>query len=474
VPKVKVTIGNDRPPRPALGSTTTAFIVGLAERGPVGEVIEIKSTGQLVTLCGARVAYSPVYDVLDVAFRRGLSRALFSRRVGPAAASATKKLKAGATDVLEAIASSPGEWANDAEIDTEDGVTPETFHVKVTLDGDLLETSPELADNDAAVAWASKFSAFITLKKLAAGIPDEQSVKLAGGADDRNNVDDVVIAKGLELFGADLGTGQVAAPGFTDEATQAAVMAHCEAMQRVPVLDGEDTDDADELIEQVGKLRSLPGARQTAVFAPWDIVPGLALGTTRTVPPCGRQLGAIAAVDAKSGTANVPAAGDEGKDTYPIGLSQTYSDEDRERLNEAGVNISIVEENVVTTFGWRTLADPVTEAGTWLSLASARQVIAMAAEVRSVLKRYLFKPLDAKGIRRAAAEGACQNEVIKPAYQANGVFGDTEAEAAQVVVEQDVSPTDGSIGKLTGNLTARPTPFSEEIDFQVSATSEAL
>jgi hypothetical protein len=472
-PGINVKIGNDQVPGRSPGSSGRAFIAALAAKGPLDTPIEVRSIYEAVLAFGERIAESPLYDVLDVAFRRGLDHAIVARSAGDAAAVAKKALKAGETNVLEVLATSPGEWANSVEAEVVDGVTPGTIHLKVLLGEVVTETSPELADNDAAVAWAATYSKLIRLKKLAATKPAVQKVKLAGGVSDNGSVDATVIGTTLEAFGPDYGTGQVYAPGFTDEETQTAVLAHCAARLRTPILDGLDTADADELIEQVGALRSVDGHKHAAVFVPWDVVPGLSIGTTRTVPPGARQIGAIAAVDRASGTSNLPAAGDEGKDSYAVGLSQTYSNEDIERLTAAGINVSVIDDNEVTTMGWRTLADPVTEE-VWLSLASSRQVLAMAAEVRTVLKRYLFKPLDSQGITRNGAEGACKAEVIKPAYQAGAIFGATEGEAGQVTVEQNVDPGDASIGKLTGRMAVRPTEFSEVIEFEVVASSRAL
>lgn len=475
LPQVKAQLGESRPTSSLPGDTGTAFIVGLTDHGPVAEPQLIRSLAQYVDTFGPRVAYGTLYDTLDVAFHEGLDHAYVLRCVGPAAVVASKNLTNPASEnTLKAVATSPGPWANTTEVAITEGVTGGTIHVRVSVAGVLKENSPELANNTAAVAWAAN-SAYIRLEDLGKGNPKVQTVTLAGGADDRTNVNSTVITAALVKFGADLGPGQVAVPGNTAEAVQNAIIGHCAEKLRVPVLDPVDTPTAATYVANAGALRGTEGAKQGGMFAPWDIAPGLSLGTTRIVPPCARQLGAMARVDGAAGTPDTAAAGPEGgKALYCIGLTQTFSREDRESLNNAGVNVSILDEGVPTTFGWRSLADPVNQRG-YLPLSTARLAMGLAFGARSVLRKYLFfRKLDPNGKTKANAKTDIENEVIKPAYSAEAIYGLTESEAAEVTVEQEVNPTDGSIGRLTATLGFVPTEFAEVIELTVTETNEAL
>jgi phage tail sheath protein FI len=474
LPGVPTEIGESLPTQSLPSSTGTAFIVGTAERGPVNVPIPLQSMTQYGAKCGGRAVYSPIYDTLDVAFDRGLNQAYFVRRVGPAAVTAHKTLVNGASaNTLEATATSPGEWANTIVVEIVAGTAEGHFKVRVLNGTTLLEASPEVTTNAAAVAWAAASSSTIVLKDLGSGPAKVQKVTLASGADDRTNVNAEVIAAGLALFTADLGSGQVAVPGNTAEAVQLAVIAHCDAMERTPILDAEDTAESANIIAAAVALRSATGARQGGVFEPWDIAKGIASGTTRTVPPCARQLGAIAAVDAQTGNASEPAAGDNGKAReggLVIGLARTRTDAEREALNDAGVNVSVIEDAVPTTLGWRTLADPVTDRR-WLALNVARVLTSIAYEARTVLKRYLFKRTDAQGKRRGEAEAAVRNGVLKPLYVGEALTGTSEADAFSVTVTQETSPTDGSIAKFEAQIGASPPEFAEQIPLTVVATN---
>jgi hypothetical protein len=375
-------------------------------------------------------------------------------------------------EALEINATSPGEWANSVVVEVVAGGTEGTFKLRVLIGEKLEESSTDLVDTAAAVAWAAGYSSLITLKSLGSKDPKAQKVTLASGADDRANVTAKVIAEGLELFTPDLGQGQVAAPGNTAEDVQLAVIAHCDATERTPFLDAEDTEEYSDIVAAALALRSADGAHQGGIFDPWDIAKGEG-GTTRTVPPVGRQLGAVAAVDAQTGNASEPAAGDNGKARtggLVIGLARTRSPEEQEALNDAGVNVSILEDGLPTTYGWRTLADPVTDRR-WLPLNVARVMTSIAYESKAVLKHFLFKRTDAQGKTMTAAKGAIENDVIQPLYTGEALFGETEADAASVTVTQDVNPTDGSIAKLTAEVGAAPVEFAEQIPLTVVATN---
>ncbi|HXS32248.1 MAG TPA: hypothetical protein VN758_00570 [Solirubrobacterales bacterium] len=467
-PGVISTIGEDILTQ-AVTSDETPFVVGLSERGSVLEPTLITSKRAVVPLLGARQSWSPIFDTFDIAFREGPDGAavphFFIRAVGPAHKYASKKLVDGVTNVLEATAVSPGEWGDDIDVAIVAGVTEGTFHVTVT-DGDTLEKSPELNNNDEAVAWAAAQSSLITLKVLGATDPDVQSVSLSGGDDDRENVDAEVIAKAVALFTEDLGFGPVAAPGYTSEAVHKVIMAHCKATNRNPVLDAVDSADEADLIGDAGALKSLEGNRQASVFGPWDIAPGLTGGTTRVVSPSARQIGAMARVARETGNPNIPAAGDQGKAKYVIGLTQTYDEDQRKALNDAGVNVSIMEDGKPTTYGWRTLANPVTEKA-WLALSNARLALSMAAKAKKILKRYMFAQLDGEGETRGRAEGAIINEVHTPARTARAVY------ESGVTVTQETNPDDGMIGRLEATQFLKPTKFAEVIELTTVVTNES-
>lgn len=92
----------------------------------------------------------------------------------------------------------------------------------------------------------------------------------------------------------------VAAPGLTDPADQAAIVAHCEANRRFAVLDRPRTEPPGA--DSAGILRS----RDAAAYAPWLGVSG-AGARRRIVPPSGHVLGIYARKDSERGVWVAPA-----------------------------------------------------------------------------------------------------------------------------------------------------------------------
>lgn len=452
------------------GSTDIAFLVGLAERGPVDKPVFIVSLGHFISVFGERAAYSPLYAELDLAFRVGLAGVYIQRVVGPAAKAATGKVKdgvgEGAKDTLQIDAASPGEWGDDLDWKVVAGVAEGTYRLQVTYDGTVVETSEDLADNTAGVNYFAD-SSWVRLKDLGQGNPTASEDSLSGGDDDRSEVDAEVIDEGFALFPPDLGPGQLCAPGYTTEAVHVACVVRAALSSRTPICDGEDTEKAEDLISDAVALRAQSGARHAGFFAPWVTVPVTGVpGATETVPPSALVIGLLARSDRQNGHANVAVAGPNGKSSYAVGVTQTYSDIDRADMNAAGVNVIGMDEGEVTILGFRTLADPVSDRN-WLPLSNARLMMDLAFGTKQVLKRFHFANLDAQGESRAKAEGAIVGEVITPLFLARAIFGVSPEDACQIVVEQDVNPSDGSIAKLTGSLAAKPTKFNERTEFEV-------
>ncbi|ANM30621.1 hypothetical protein ABI59_15140 [Acidobacteria bacterium Mor1] len=95
----------------------------------------------------------------------------------------------------------------------------------------------------------------------------------------------------------------VAAPGFTDETTQQALITHCEqARYRFAILDAIAGSD----IQQVRAQRQRYDTKRAALYYPWlEIKAGD--GNTRTVPPSGHIAGLYARVDTERGVHKSPA-----------------------------------------------------------------------------------------------------------------------------------------------------------------------
>lgn len=132
----------------------------------------------------------------------------------------------------------------------------------------------------------------------------------------------------LDLLDDALDITLLAAPGFVDVASHAALIAHCEQHgQRFAVLDGPDQ------IDDVASFAAEPLAPtgQAALYLPWLHVPGL----DQAMPPSGHVCGIYTRMDEQRGVWKAPVdVSMEGV----VGLTQSFGNDDQERLNALNVN----------------------------------------------------------------------------------------------------------------------------------------
>jgi hypothetical protein len=312
---------------------------------------------------GARQADSVLHDAAETFFQEGGARLYVSRVVGPNPVAATRDLmNADATPAatLRVAAKSVGAWGNELTVEVSTtGVTAGSFVLIIRRNGTEVERSPELADETAAIAWGDT-ATYVTVTDLAgAGDPAAAAAAaLAGGTDDRANAGDAQWAAALDRFGTDLGPGQVSMPGQTTQQRHVDTLAHAAARNRVGLLDLQNIATASTLRSAALALRTAAAtnARFGGAFAPWAVIPGIAQGTTRTVPYSAVQAGLEARRDGQGLSPNVPAAGYPWPARYAIRLAQWGQDAplteaDRASLNDAGVNVARLVYGQIETYG---------------------------------------------------------------------------------------------------------------------------
>ncbi len=474
LPGTSVTVGDGAGARFAAVDSGTAFFIGLTDRGPIDAPVLVRSLAEATRQLGGRVSYGLIYDALDVFFREGGSRAYIGRLAGPAPVKSTINLKdASNADCLTATAVNPGAWGNNISLEVT--LSGGNFTIVVKESGTVVETSPTLADTTEAIAWAAG-SGYIRITGITANDPKTQTVTLATGTDDRANITATEVGKALALFAADLGPGQVAYPGATDGTTHLALAAHAAAKNRVALLDGTDTATVATLTAQTAAVRADGKGRAAGLFAPWVIVPGVAPGTTRTVPPSAVQAGLIARSDGATDNPNIAVAGENGVCRYATDLSLgSWSDTDRETLNDAGVNVILEKVGTIRTYGNRTCANQVTEQN-WLQLSNSRLAMFIASKASEIAEHYLFSQLDGRGIKVGEFAGDLQG-ILLPLYQLGALYGDTPEEAFTVDTGEGVNPpADLAEGKLSASISVRMSPAAERVEINITkvAAEEAI
>lgn len=463
-PGTQVILQTAPPPRSAPTDTGVWFVVGLCDMGPVDTPIEIRSLDEFVTKCGSRVSYGLLYDALDVFFREGGTHAYVGRVVGPAAVKASKALNdSGAAVSLNVSAIGPGTAYNAYKVGVQVGTSGGTYQLFVTdASNVVLETSPDLTTQDDAVQWARAYSNYIrvTLGASANQPAVAAAAALVGGTDDRISITDAQWATALALFTRDLGPGQVSAPGQTVSARHLQLLSHAQNYTRVAILDAPDTITTATLTALATTDKASGTGQYGAIFGPWLVVPGVAVGTFRTVPPSPLVAGAIARNDAVYGP-NSPAAGDKGRSRFAVQLSQAgWDDTTRNTLNTAGVNVIRNIYGDVMIYGWRSLADPLNNKG-WLDLSNVRVLMAIEADANVIGQQFVFALLDGQG-HTLSAYGGALTAMLQGYWEGDQLYGATAGEAFSVDVGPQVNtPTTVANNELRAMLAVRPSPMAE-------------
>ena len=469
---------------PAVDTPTGhAFAVGLSARGPVGRPVLLHSMTDFAAMLGARQNYSVLYDWADTYFHEGGSSLYVSRIVGPAATTASLTLKDRAGTPLNTLTVSaigPGVDGNSLTVAVVNGVAANTFQLQVYYAGTLVETSAVCSQPSDAVNWAAANSNYIAVANAgsATAAPNNNPAVLAataliGGADDNSNAGDTQYTTGLTAFTSNYGPGQVACPGQSTAATIEALLAHCQANNRVGLADAPNTGTAATITTLTGQVQAAASdPSYGTMVAPWNLVPGIPTGTAqpsypRTVPGSALAAGLIARSDA-SNDANIAAAGRNGVARYCLDVTQTFVDADRSTLDAAGVsvirNFGVPNSPQVELFGWSSLAvDP-----NWEDLSSVRLRMGIVNDLKAAAGAFDFSQIDAQGKTIGAFNGAL-GAALLPYWVAGSLYGQTPADAFSVNTGPQVNtPTTIAARTLVAQVSLRMSPSAEVVTITIT------
>jgi len=467
-PGVDVVLRSTPVPTSAPTNMGVSFVVGLSDTGPANQATPILSISDFERIFGLRQSYSLLYDSLDIFFREGGGLVWISRVVGPAAVTGTATLlDASAAIALTATAIGPGAFSSGISIGVRAGVGAGNFALFIVVGGVEVETSGDLADNNAAVLW-SKNSKYVRLT-LGASLLDPAvaaAKALSAGNDDRANVTDAEWQKALDGIPTDFGPGQVWSPGRTTDIGHQQLLSHANTHRRVAILDAPDSSSIAAL--QASVIASRAGSQRFGgMFWPWAVCDGVVAGTTRKVPWSAVQAAMMNRNDASGFGPSDPAAGDNGISFTAIDLSQVaVSDVNRDLLNSSGINVVRMMFGQARTYGYRTLVDPLTDSN-WISLGHARLFAILAARGSAIGERYMFDTIDGQG--KKIGEFAKDLVAMLQEYYFNGdLYGQTPADAFRVDVGSAVNtPETLANNELHAILAVKMSPFTEYVKIEI-------
>lgn len=467
-PGVLVTSRATAPSRGTPTDIGTLFAAGLALRGPTDRARLVRNMDDFRRIYGGRQTFGILYDALEDYFAEGGGSAYVARVVGPAATQSTAAFTTAAAASISVDALGLGPSTFTAEVIA--GTTNAANRILIIRDGTTeLDRSPEATTNAELVDYFSR-SDYVRVRSTGAALPDVAAPKnITGGVDDRAAITDTQRTAALALFLRSFGPGQVTFPGATTPAVHAGLSGHAAQNNRVPLFDLPDVAAEASLTGGVGSFRAVAPVGEQELggfFAPWQIVPGVVRGTTRTVPASTAVAGLIARNDAAGLSPNAPSAGPEnGVLRYSIGLSQPeFTDPARQRLNEAGVNVIRPLPGGPTVYGYRTAAPASSQ---WLALGAARTRMAVTAEADAIGQAFMFQQLDGKGLKIAEFGGALTGMLLD-FYKKGALYGETAADAFRVDVGSQVN-TAATLAnnELRAVLSIRTSPFAEFVQIEI-------
>ena len=252
----------------------------------------------------------------------------------------------------------------------------------------------------------------------------------------------------------------LAAPGFSDIASQTALITHCEARRdRLAVLHGPET-----VADHVRYLRPAEdgGLRPTRVdagcaafYAPWLKVNDAMNGAAATCPPSGHVCGIFARSDSNRGVWKAPA-------NYGLrgvtGLSHTFDRADQGQLNRGGINLIRALPQGIRVWGARTLADRTSE----YRYVSVRRLASMIeTSLDRGLRWVVFEP-NAEPLWRSVRRDV--GTFLKTLWRQGALAGATPSQAYFVKCGQDtMSQADLDNGRLIVQIGIAPLKPAEFI-----------
>lgn len=459
LPGVTVQVAAQALPSGDATATGRLFVAGVTARGPVVPTV-VGGFASFRRLFGDRTHFDTLTDPLQAFWAVGGGDVVVSRVVGPAATVATVTVDDGdAVPTVRFDAAWPGDAGDDLAVEV--ATDGDGFQLIVTDDGRVVEVYRRLGSvADAVLALSqSELVRAVDLASVSSDPTPEPGVyQLAGGDDDRANINDQAWKDALDRIDGGFGPGQVAAPGRTSQTGHDQLVDLAAATNRVAYLDGPQGADAAALTAiALGENR-----RQAALFGPWLNVP---LGE-RIVPVPASMVaaGVTARLDRAAPTAHLAPTLERARlveersgRAVVVSVDVDFTDAEHAALNSAGANVFRATRSGVLLRGWRSLSNEPQ----WVQLSQVRYVMGLSARLADISERFVFATLT----RTAIAEyGAQLKSELLADFEAGALFGDVPDDAYAVDVSEDVNPA-GQLqqGILHALVDVTPAPFAERI-----------
>lgn len=459
--------------------TSTAFVIGFANWGPIGVPTVITSFAEYLRKFGGFHVLGYLAEAAYVILNLYRGKQIVAIRAGGAdAEKASVEVNNRATPTPAANFKFEAKYPSstvDISVKVED-VAGDTTNVKLTISSVALKATEvyakvDLRDPDQLADFNSRSklvdaSLLISAVSGATGRPATTGspFSLTGGTDDADSVADSDLGDYLTLLEDEdrWGAGQVLIPGY-GLANQAAAAAHCEQFKRLFLNDCELGTDYEDAADDFQVVRS----SYKADYFPWQEMNAIdGSSGKKFYPPSMFAAGECAKADVSYGTHKAPAN---------LGTVPNVVDVER---NTDGT--SVINSNVRAYLNNRNVNVIGPVAGQGIKVYGAR-VQAAAGETRvlfvheqrllnliyhTALQGYaylVFQVVDGTGRIFRDAKTSGQN-FLRNLWRAGALHGKTEQEAFIVVCDESNNPEDElAAGRFNVQLGVKISPTAEQV-----------
>jgi hypothetical protein len=427
------------------------FLAGEFQRGPTDEAKLVRSFSEFKTYYGEYTTSTTGWIPVKTFFEEGGSRAYIARAIGATPVAATGSLQAtGALDTIDFTAADVGTWGNSLVIAANnDNIVGSGFRLTVTLDGELLLTTPELASVAAAISYinTSSVSHLVVASDNVASAdnPIVGSVTLSSGADGSATTD-ASYNTALGLFTYELGAGVVCMPGQTSTTAYANMDNHATANNRIAFCafaNGTNEDDAKTNAAAAGTAAG-DDARRMAFYHPHiKVEDPTDAGLTVTISP---ETFAAAARAKAINEAGAPFRAGAGllsaASSYVKGVERVIDKAAGDLLDEARVNAIRSIGGSVRVYGARSLS---TDEANWRFITFQDMVNHIVVEAEERLEDFVFSTIDSRGglfgqIRSSMVAMLDPHRISGGLYEAFDSDGERIDPGYSVVVNDENNP----------------------------------
>lgn len=453
--------------------TGTAFVVGLTDQGPQSEPGLVRSLSEYVSTYGPRTTTSAkVYDAVNTVFALGGNRC-YVQRVGTNAKVAELTLKDSGTKPTVLV-----EYATA-------GIAGNSYKIEVTTGGgkyevlilnsssEILEKTGKLETQKELLEWSEKHKTYVKFTASAASgfttnAPEKLTATALSGGLNTTETNAAAFTAAINFIPKTAGPGQIIAPGNTEESVHTALAEHASKNNRFAIGDLADSSNPATIIGAKGTISSSI-AGYISFPASTCIIPGLTFGTTRTVAGSAVMAGLCAQVAATGNDNQAPAGRRFPLGSFVLGFTNTFLAEGMEELNEHGICPFAERFGVLCLYGFVTALSKNLDLIFWQASAS-RERMHLVAQSEEIGEEYTFATIDGRGQLLAKFQGELQG-MIAEHWQENALFGDTAAEAGEVIVKEPVNTAKTAAeGELNAELIVRISPFAEAVRIRIVST----